>query len=564
MTWNISHRGYGFLGKSPKILRMMTDNEAWQKRYHTLVSQQLVGLAEADSEGTLTFVNDRYCQILGQSRESLVRHATISSLTHPDDWADYSQRLEQLAADGVPFISDKRYLRPDRSEVWVRNFVTLHHDEGRPAGFLAVVTDISDAKASEHRLAEELLNAKLLQRMSLRLLGEDDANALLHEMLIAVVEIAGAEGGTLQLYDGRAELHLKSSVGFAEDDAAMFSKVLAAYAEELDLTSESSRCTSTSDVEAQGSYRDEARDVLRRLGVRVVCSTPLISRAGRLLGVFSTKWSHPHITSAVKLQLMDNLSRQAADLLERVEAQRSLQSSEEHLRQLSLSLENRVAERTEALEAQTERLRELTNQLALNEQRERQRLASVLHDGLQQLLVAASLHLPPSDEEAPVSLGRARELMLEAIEACRSLSWELSPPWLAESTLARSLSWLARWFRDHHHHQVKISVQPGFPELREERKMILYWAVRELLLNSVKHSGVRQVRVTLRCSQTGQVELEVSDTGRGFSPKDVFDSGCQLGLHSIKERLAALNGELTIRSSPGGGATFLLSVPLQR
>ncbi len=525
-----------------------------------------MGLAEADHQGKLTFANDRYCQILGLSKEALLEQATIESLTHPDDWPEYQRRLDQLARDGVPFITDKRYLRPDRSTVWVRNVVSQHQSEGGPPGFLAVVTDISEAKASEHRLAEELLNTKLLQRMSLRLLGEGDSNALLHEMLLAVVEIAGAEGGTLQLYDGKAELHLKSSVGFTDGDATIFSRVLATYAEELDLSSESSRCTSTADVEAHGSYREEARDALRGLGVRVVCSTPLISRAGRLLGVFSTKWSHPHVTPAVKLQLMDNLSRQAADLLERVEAQRSLQASEEHLRQLSLTLENRVRERTEALEAQTEQLRQLTHELALNEQRERQRLASVLHDGLQQLLVAASLHLPTPDEEADPSLKRARELLTEGIEACRSLSWELSPPWLADSTLAKALSWLGRWFADHHHHDVSVTVAPGFPELREEVKMVLYSAVRELLLNSVKHSGVRQVQVSLRCPKGRAVEIEVSDQGQGFHPEAVFDSGeirCNVGLPSVRERMAALSGRLSVRSAPGGGATFLLSVPVQ-
>src|SRR5690606_24052926 len=134
-------------------------------------------------------------------------------------------------------------------------------------------------------------------------------------------------------------------------------------------------------------------DMHREADVKSLQCTPLISRAGVPLGTLSTHWRHSHKPSERELRLLDLLARQTADLLERRQSELALRISERHLRELSVTLEERVAKRTRELREQTVRLRNLAAELTSAEQRERRRLAALLHDDLQQLLVAAKMHL---------------------------------------------------------------------------------------------------------------------------------------------------------------------------
>src|SRR5690606_3104846 len=122
--------------------------------------------------------------------------------------------------------------------------------------------------------------------------------------------------------------------------------------------------------------------------------------------------------------------------------------TERQLRSLNETLEQRVAERTIEAEQRTAQLRALAGEVTQAEQRERRRLAQVLHDHLQQLLVAAMMRLgvlqrrvqEPLEQE----VRQVEELIRQSIESSRSLTVELSPPVLYDVGLARGLEWLAR------------------------------------------------------------------------------------------------------------------------
>jgi PAS domain S-box-containing protein len=121
----------------------------------SIFEQTAVGIAESDLSGRITSINDRYCQILGRSREAIIGQR-IHDLTHPDDLADNLRLFENLLKSGTPFEMEKRYLRPDRPPVWCSTTVTLI----RPAGdkptevVLAVVVDITERKHAEEKHRE--------------------------------------------------------------------------------------------------------------------------------------------------------------------------------------------------------------------------------------------------------------------------------------------------------------------------------------------------------------------------------------------------------------------------
>ncbi len=238
--------------------------------------------------------------------------------------------------------------------------------------------------------------------------------------------------------------------------------------------------------------------------------------------------------------------------------------AEEALRQLTATLESRVAERTREAESRARQLQALTLQLTEVEEKERRRIGGLLHDELQQVLAGAHYRLVLARQAAgdraalePL-LRQADELLGQSAEMARSLSHELSPTVLYRSGLPDAVSWLARQMKARHGLTVHLEVA-GWTPLREELlQVVLYRAIQELLFNAVKHAGVNTVWVRLR--RTGStVEVEVEDRGKGFDPALAARN---LGLFGIQERLDSLGGRLAIDSAPGRGSRFTLIVPI--
>jgi signal transduction histidine kinase len=206
----------------------------------------------------------------------------------------------------------------------------------------------------------------------------------------------------------------------------------------------------------------------------------------------------------------------------------------------------------------------------LAEQRERSRLAGLLHDGLQQLLVAARLRAQMlgrlDDPKVRQGTQEIAELLAEALADARSLTGELSPPMLQRGGLLPALEWLTRWMQEKHHVTVTLrghaEVLSGLPE---DLAVLLYQAVRELLLNTVKHAQVAAAEVAVLAAGD-TLTLVVADAGVGFDPHHLRAEGGTeggFGLLGIRERLDLVGGRLEIASAPGQGSRFVLTVPLR-
>ena len=123
--------------------------------------------------------------------------------------------------------------------------------------------------------------------------------------------------------------------------------------------------------------------------------------------------------------------------------------AEEALRELNATLESKVAQRTAELEHRARQLQKLTLELSEAEDRERRRLAEILHDDLQQILAAAKFHLSllgsraKGDPSQQAIVTEVDQMLMDAIQKSRSLSHELSPAVLYHDDLAETLGWLA-------------------------------------------------------------------------------------------------------------------------
>ena len=153
-----------------------------------------------------------------------------------------------------------------------------------------------------------------------------------------------------------------------------------------------------------------------------------------------------------------------------------------------------------------------------------------------------------------------RELVVQALQDVRSLAVELRPTALDDFGLPAALERLAGTFQERSGIETAVESGLGDERLPPEVETVLYRLVQEALTNVVKHAEAQRVAIVLTRRSDG-VGVLVEDDGHGFDPNRVRDGA--LGLVGMRERLALVDGTLTIESSPAGGTSLHALVPLQ-
>src|SRR5882757_1326268 len=239
------------------------------------------------------------------------------------------------------------------------------------------------------------------------------------------------------------------------------------------------------------------------------------------------------------------------------------------LANLNQTLERRVATRTAEAVERAQKLRLLSAQLSLAEETERRRIGVLLHEDLQQLLVAARMQLGalcrPQDSAQREPIAREiADLLERSFQLTRSLSVELAPPVLYEHGLAAALEWLAAETRKNYNIEVTVQADCSANPKAADVRIFLFRAVRELLLNSAKHAGGSAVHITVQHRRPDKVRIIVADDGPGFDPNSLGDkrTGSQtVGLLNIRERVTSFGGEFHIKSGRKRGTRITLSLP---
>lgn len=244
--------------------------------------------------------------------------------------------------------------------------------------------------------------------------------------------------------------------------------------------------------------------------------------------------------------------------------------AEEELRALNEDLERRVAERTALAERRSEQLRALAAELTQAEQRERRRLAQVLHDHLQQLLVAARMKMGSlarriTEPKLQASLGQIDHLVGQCLTESRSLTVELCPPVLYDGGLVAAVEWLARRMEEQHSLRVDVRACDDVEPLDETIRLLLFQGARELLFNVVKHAKAERAEIELQCDGPDWVCLTIRDRGVGFDSAKIDGQGANrgFGLFSIRERVELLGGRMEVETAAGQGTQVRLVVMRQ-
>ncbi len=194
---------------------------------------------------------------------------------------------------------------------------------------------------------------------------------------------------------------------------------------------------------------------------------------------------------------------------------------------------------------------------------ERRRLARELHDETGQALTSILLGLKSledagSESELAESTGRLRDLVVTTLQDVRRLAVELRPKALDDFGLVPALERLVETFREQTGIEVDLEPRLGEERLPSEVETTLYRITQEALTNVVKHAHAKRVSIVLT-RRDGSISAVIEDDGQGFQERQ--GSGNGLGLLGMEERVALVDGRLSVESSPGAGTTLSIEVP---
>ncbi len=242
--------------------------------------------------------------------------------------------------------------------------------------------------------------------------------------------------------------------------------------------------------------------------------------------------------------------------------------AEAALKQAHDELEVRVAERTAALEQANEQMKKVSFQLVWAEERERERIAGELHDQVGQSLLLAKMKLDAltheiSSDSVHTFAGEASSLLETSIHDIRSLTFRMRPPILDTSGIETALEWLCSSISNDYALKIDFTNDCEPMILSAEMRYSLYQAVRELLLNVVKHAKSDKAQLSVKVD-SHNLHVHVVDNGVGFKHPDahlkhVINGG--YGLYNVQQRIEQMGGRFAIKSAPGIGTSVTLMVP---
>ena len=215
------------------------------------------------------------------------------------------------------------------------------------------------------------------------------------------------------------------------------------------------------------------------------------------------------------------------------------------------------------------RLKAMASQLTITEEKARRRIAADLHDNIGQTLVFSRMQIARAQKittksELAAILDETSRSLLSAIQETKDLIFDLSSPLLGNLGLSAAISnFLEVNVMKKHEIKVEFADNNEIKYLSSDLKTILFYNVRELLINVIKHAQAMKLIVSIE-SDEKELKICVLDDGIGFGTgKEVIsiDSYDGFGLLSIKERIEDFGGSLEIMSWPGKGSKATMIAP---
>ena len=534
-------RAYDEIKKSQHRLRLVID---------TIPGMVWSGLPD----GTFDFVNEPWLRYLGCSWEELTARGGLMSVVHPDQVEESLDRWKSTLATGKHTDHEVRMRGADGQYRWfLARVLPLRDDSGNIIRFFGTATDIEDRKRAEMLLGGE--------KRLLEMIARGDSRALiLDDLCRHVEELASGSLSSILLLDpnGKQLRHgaapsLPQSYTEAIDGFVIGPSVgscgTAAYRKEAVIVS---------DIATDERWVDY-RDLALAHGLRACWSTPILSSDRRVLGAFAIYFREPRSPTPQEHNVIEQVTHLASIAIEREQAEEALHEAQAELAhvtrvmtmgELVASIAHEVNQPLGAIVTNGHACVRLLSREVPDLERSLKVIERMIKDGMRASEVIKRirdlLHKAPP-EKAPLNIN---ETIQEVIA-------------LVSSDVLRSKI------------ELKVGLEAGLPLVLADR-IQLQQVILNLILNAKDAmSGVqthpRELLITSRKNQSGELVVAVRDSGRGLNPKDaerIFDpffttkpEGMGLGLSISRTIIEAHGGTLWATQNRDAGATMQFTLP---
>lgn len=483
------------------------NSKASELSYELAFENAPIGMAIVDFDYRMRRVNNSLCVALGYGKDELVKRKFVD-LTHPDDVRRDTSLAERLFRGEIPYYRlEKRFVTKQGTLAWLDLTALLVRDKkGEPLYGLAMVEDITNRRQSQQalRLSEERYRSFV-------------ANSS----------------------EGIFRIEIENPI-----DVTLPPK------EQLRRLMKYGRLAECNDALARIYGRDRAEDIIgSRFGQlsegqnppTIVSLEALIRNNYRLRDWPTEIVTHDHQRKHLSTSLLGIVIN---GMLLRIWSVQTDQS-ERH----------RVAQGLRALSSHLQQVRE----------KERTDLARELHDSLGQSLTSIRISLSVlrralKSEKSGISSSITRrfteidESLGETIGAIKTISTELRPGVLDQLGLPAAIEWQCQEFSRRSGVKCEARIPRRKIALDADVSTALFRILQEALTNVARHAQATKVAVTLSVGRN-EVSLTISDNGRGITQPEI-EAPDSLGLLGMRERLESIDGELSIKGSPGKGTVI--------
>jgi len=477
-----------------------------EERFGTMLRASPFGISISTlADGRFIDVNDGFLRIYDCTREEIIGRTSVELglWVDPRDRADLAARL---LAKGRLVNEEKRFCKRTGGSGWALFSVELIELKGQKC-IVSTINDITERKWAEMALkaSEEGLRASIENTPNVAVQWYDKHGRVLYW-----------NRASENIFGWKSEEALGKTLDqllHTPEEAAAFVKLL----EEIQTTGQ--------------SLGPREYGFRRRDGASGTC--------------LSTTFAIPSPDGAPCFVCMD------VDVTERYRAEEQIQQA-------------------------YQQLRELTAQLEASQEAERKRIARELHDEFGGQITALRVDLTwlsrksgtqgngVSAEEVAQRLKSMTELVDTLARSTRRIAGALRPSILDDLGLVAALRWQTRDFQERTGLECTLLLGPDVAQMQvqDSQATALFRIAQELLTNVTRHANAQRVQIGLQ-EEHGALVMTIDDDGRGIMEEDM-SKPTSFGLRGIRERVALIGGELTMKGVPHRGTTVGVRVPISQ
>jgi len=620
----IRGKNVSFEGKESRVISMrdITERKQAEELYRTMAEKSQAGVFIIQA-GEFKYLNMNCAMIAGYTPDELVGKFE-SYIIHPYDWTSIAENTRNMLKGKQSSPIEFRVITKDGKVKWLMQAITSITYQGKPA-ILGNVMDITQLKEASEKLADlEALEASILDAIPHAVLGFESRRVFFANNAVESVfgwkplDLIGKSSRLLyrndedyenigkafyddeeekrvsieefpcRTSDGRDIVCMVSGAKFGE--SAEDRKVVAVYED----VTERVRMN-----EALREEKDRAQKYLDIAGAIILAINPdgnvsLINQKGceilqyKQQDIIGKNWFDNFMPAKIQDEVKAVFSKLLAGKIRPVEyfenpvvtkdgEERIISWHNTIIRDDADNVVGTLAsgeDVTEQKRAEAKlldyyrRLRLLSSELSLTEQRERQQIATELHDGIGQSMAVSKIKLDAllksaTSDTLARSLREVIDIADQLIQDTRSLTFELSPPVLTILGLDAALEWLSEQFQKKHGIRAKFRKDGQMGKLDNDISFFLFRSTQELLMNVAKHAQAHFVLISMK-KYRKEIRVQVEDDGIGLDTRVIespMDGTAGFGILSIRERLHYLGGNFSMESERGKGTRVTMVVP---